>query len=50
MGEGSVGKTESHNFHSERSERGHECGLPFISWPNVNLIVTQLQIKLGEEF
>ena len=46
----SVGKTESHDLHSIRSEWCHERSFPLVTRPDLDLIVARLQIKLGEEF
>ena len=46
----SIGKTESHDLHSIRSEWCHECSFPLVARPDSDLIVARLQIELGEEF
>ena len=46
----SVGKSESHDLHSIQSERCHEHSFPLITRLDSDLIISRLQIELGEVF
>ena len=46
----SVCKPKSHDLHSIQSERCHKHSFPFIAGLDLDLIISRLQIELGEEF
>ena len=46
----SIGKSESHDLHLIQSEWCHECSFPLIAGSDSDLIISRLQIELGEVF
>jgi len=45
-----IRKSEGHNAESERAEWSHECGLPFITGSDADLVVTGFQVELRKDF
>jgi len=47
-GGGGVSKSKEHHLRFEQASAGGECGLPFISSFDANVVVTPSDVKLSE--
>ena len=46
---GSIAKSKEHDSGFKESHRGDECSFPLVLFPNADVVISPLDVKLGEQ-